>query len=281
VARRTIGWDEVPWRTIFAWSLAAGALLAVLRSWRMQRAARQRAEDLLRLGQVGRLNAMGELAAGMAHEVNQPLTAVLANTQAASRLLDDEPPDVETARGAMKRAVEQGRRAADVVARLRRAVERPDIGAQLRPVSLQDSVRNAFYLLEPEFSKREVEPRLQATEPVTVMAEPVALEQVVHNLLMNALQALDQVPAGERQLDVRIEATGGESRLTIADSGPGIAPDILPHLFEPFFTTRRDGLGLGLSLCESLAAGMGGRLQAAAHAPRGAEFHLTLPLATP
>jgi signal transduction histidine kinase len=281
VARRTVGWDEMPLRAILAWSLAAAALLAMLRSWRMQRAARQRAEDLLRLGQVGRLNAMGELAAGMAHEVNQPLTAVLANTQAASRMLDDDPPDVETARGAMKQAVEQGRRAADVVARLRRAVERPDIGAQVRPVVLQDSVRNAFYLLEPEFSRREVEPRLQANAPVTVMAEPVALEQVVHNLLMNALQALDQVPAGERQLDVRIEATGGEGHLTIADSGPGIAPDVLPHLFEPFFTTRRDGLGLGLSLCESLAAGMGGRLQAAAHAPRGAEFRLALPLAMP
>jgi C4-dicarboxylate-specific signal transduction histidine kinase len=151
----------------------------------------------------------------------------------------------------------------------------------LRPVVLQDSVRNALYLLEPEFSKREVEPRLQANAPITVMAEPVALEQVVHNLLMNALQALDQVPPGERQLDVRIDAIGGEGHLTIADSGPGIAPDALPHLFEPFFTTRHDGLGLGLSLCESLAAGMGGRLQAGAHPPRGAEFRLALPLAPP
>ncbi len=281
VVRRTIGWDEVPLGTILAWSLAAAALLAILRSWRLQRTARERAEDLLRLGQVGRLNAMGELAAGMAHEVNQPLTAVLANTQAASRLLDDDPPDVATARGAMKQAVEQGRRAADVVARLRRAVERPDIGAHLRPVILQDSVRNAFYLLEPEFSRRQVEPRLQQNASVTVMAEPVALEQVVHNLLMNALQALDLVPAGERHLDVRIETLGAEGRLTIADSGPGIAADAMPHLFEPFFTTRRDGLGLGLSLCESLAAGMGGRLQAAAHSPRGAEFSLALPLATP
>jgi C4-dicarboxylate-specific signal transduction histidine kinase len=266
-------------RAILAWSLAAAVLLAMLRSWRTQRAARRRAEDLLRLGQVGRLNAMGELAAGMAHEVNQPLTAVLANTQAASRLLDDDPPDVETARDAMKQAVEQGRRAADVVARLRRAVERPDIGAQLKGVALQDSVRNAFYLLEPEFARRGVTPQLQASAPVTVMAEPVALEQVVHNLLMNALQALDQVPAAERKLEVRIEAINGQGHLTIADSGLGIAAEALPHLFEPFFTTRRDGLGLGLSLCESLAAGMGGSLKAAANAPRGAEFRLTLRMA--
>ncbi|MEZ0308977.1 MAG: sensor histidine kinase [Ramlibacter sp.] len=281
VVRRTIGWDEVPLRAILAGSLAIAVLLALLRSWRKQRAARRRAEDLLRLGQVGRLNAMGELAAGMAHEVNQPLTAVLANTQAASRLLDDDPPDLPTAREAMKQAVEQGRRAADVVARLRRAVERPDIGAQLRAVALQDSVRNAFYLLEPEFARRGVSPQLQASAPVTVMAEPVALEQIVHNLLLNALQALDQVPAGERRLDVHIEARDGEGRLAVRDSGPGIAPDALPHLFEPFFTTRPDGLGLGLSLCESLAVGMGGRLQAAAHAPRGAEFQLALPLAKP
>jgi len=114
-----------------------------------------------------------------------------------------------------------------------------------------------------------------------VLAEPVALEQIIHNLLVNAMQALAQVPASERQLDLAFERDGALGRLRIADSGPGIAPDALARLFEPFFTTRASGLGLGLSLCESLASGMGGRLEAAHHAPRGAVFTLLLPLASP
>jgi signal transduction histidine kinase len=281
VARRAVGWGELPWGWIAAWMLAAAGLLAGLRAWQRQRTERERAEELLRLGQVARLNTLGELAAGMAHELNQPLTAVIANAQAARRLLDDDPPDVATARDAMAQAAQQGRRASDVVGRLRQAVERPDSGAQVRPVVLQDAVRNAFHLLEPEFARHHVAASLAGDTPVSVAAEPVALEQIVHNLLMNALQALDQVPPAERKLVVAAEASGAEGILRVTDSGRGIDPAVLPRIFEPFFSTREHGLGLGLSLCETLAAGMGGRLQAAAHAPRGAEFRLTLPLAAP
>ena len=226
------------------------------------------------------MNALGELAAGMAHELNQPLTAVLANTQAASRLLADEPPEVETARSAMVQAVEQARRASAVVARMRRAVERPDLAAQLQPVVLQEAVRNALDLLEPELARRQVVSRLDAgPAPVTVLADPVALEQVIHNLLMNALQALEQVPARTRLLSLAVAPEGRHGRLTVQDSGPGIAADVLPRVFEPFFTTRADGLGLGLSLCETLATGMGGQLSVAAATPHGAVFTLALPLA--
>ena len=116
---REVGLTELPWLWMLAWSLAVVALLAGMRAWRTQRQARQRAEELVRLGQVSRLNALGELAAGMAHELNQPLTAVLANAQAARRLLDDEPPDLDTARDAMAQAAQQARRASDVVGRLR------------------------------------------------------------------------------------------------------------------------------------------------------------------
>jgi C4-dicarboxylate-specific signal transduction histidine kinase len=112
-----------------------------------------------------------------------------------------------------------------------------------------------------------------------VLAERVALEQIVHNLLTNALQALDLVPASERQLALHIEEGQGTGVLRVADTGPGMAPDTLPHVFEPFFTTREGGLGLGLSLCETLAVGMGGQLRAQANVPRGAVFTLTLPLA--
>jgi signal transduction histidine kinase len=279
VATRRVGWRELPWWAMASWWAAAAAVLAGFRAWQRQRIARQRAEELLRLGQVGRLNALGELAAGMAHELNQPLTAVIANTQAARRLLDEDPPDLHTARDAMAQAVQQGRRASDVVGRLRKAVERPAGHAAVRPVTLQDTVRDAFHLLEPEFARRQVTPRLAPAEPVVVNAEPVALEQIVHNLLMNALQALDDTPPPQRAIEVEVQAQNREGVLRVADSGAGIAPEALHRIFEPFFTTRAQGLGLGLSLCETLAAGMGGRLQAQQRAPRGAEFVLTLPLA--
>lgn len=278
-ATRRVGIHELPWSWMLGWALAVAAALAVLAAAQRQRAERQRAEELLRLGQVARLNTLGELAAGMAHELNQPLTAVLANTQAAQRLLQEEPPELATARGAMQQAVEQARRASSVVGRLRRAVERP-AAADARDVVLQDAVRNALYLLEPEFKRRDVLLQQDASStPVHVLAEPVALEQIIHNLLMNALQALEQVPAAERRLEVSLDAADRQGTLRIADSGPGLSPDILPRIFEPFFTTRAGGLGLGLSLCESLATAMGGALRASAEAgARGAVFELTLPL---
>ncbi|WP_394791364.1 sensor histidine kinase [Rhodoferax sp.] len=280
VALRQVGWGELPWRWMLVWAIAVAALLAALHAVQRQRRERRRAEELLRLGQVARLNTLGELAAGMAHELNQPLTAMLANTQAASRLLDDDPPELATARSAMAQAVEQARRASSVVGRLRRAVERPDLAGPLQPVHLQDAVRDALYLLEPECARRGVHPSVHNSTPnIRVLAEPVALEQIVHNLLMNALQALEQTPVAERRLTLGISAENQHGQLTVQDSGPGIPPEVLPRIFEPFFSTRRGGLGLGLNLCESLASGMGATLDASNVAPHGAALRLTLPLA--
>uniref|UniRef100_UPI0033655D74 sensor histidine kinase n=1 Tax=Variovorax jilinensis TaxID=3053513 RepID=UPI0033655D74 len=281
VAVRQVSWRELPWLTMAAWSLAVAAVLAGIHALRRQRVARRRAEELLRLGQVARLNALGELAAGMAHELNQPLTAVLANTQAARRLLEDDPPELDTARAAMKQAAEQARRAADVVGRLRRVIERPERSAETRAVDLQETLRGALHLLAPELARRAVTPAIEAPEPapVRVRADPVALEQIVHNLLMNALQALEPVPVAERRLRLRIASERGSGLLAVSDSGIGLSAEALPRVFEPFFSTRDGGLGLGLSLSETLASGMGGSLSAAAESPRGARFTLRLPLA--
>lgn len=280
VATRSVGLGDLPWATMAAWAAASAALMAALAAWQRQRTERQRAEELVRLGQVGRLNAMGELAAGMAHELNQPLTALLANTQAANRLLAEDPPELDTAREAMSQAVQQARRASEVVTRLRRAVQRPDAQAALRPLALAEVVNNVLYLLEPEFARQGVVPRvvLPAAMP-KVQADPVAVEQIVHNLLTNALQALERTPPGQRELVLIAEARAGQVMLRVQDSGPGIPIDALPRVFEPFFTTRSEGLGLGLSLCESLAAGMGGELACSNRVPHGAEFRLSLPAA--
>lgn len=280
VALRHVGWQELPWGLFALWTLTVGATLVAWSAWQRQRSERRRAEELLRVGQVARLNTLGELAAGMAHELNQPLTAILANTQAAKRLLQDDPEELPTALQAMDQAVAQAHRAAAVLGRLRRTVERPHrLQLPGESVDLEQAVRSALYLLEPECQRLAITSVVHTAQPTQVLAERIALEQIVHNLLTNALQALSGVRANERQLDIHIEAGQGVGVLRVADTGPGIAPDTLPHVFEPFFTTREGGLGLGLSLCETLASGMGGQLRAQSNLPRGATFILTLPLA--
>jgi signal transduction histidine kinase len=279
---RAVHAGELPWGRLLLWCIAAAAAAAALAAWQRQREAARRAEELLRLGQVGRLNALGELAAGMAHELNQPLTAVLASTQAAQRLLEDpEGPDLATARRALTQSVQQARRAADVVARLRRLVQPADSGAATVPVRLRDAVDGALYLLSPQIGSQAVKTELQGLDDVpAVQADPVALEQIVHNLMLNALQALTAVPPGRRRLILGAASAGERVVLSVRDTGPGFPQGAMERLFEPFFTTREGGLGLGLSLCESLAAGMGGTLTARNRAEGGAELTLTLPRAS-
>ena len=281
VAHRTVELRELPWLAILAWcALTAGVGAGGLAAWR-QRASRRRMEELLRLGQVARLNALGELAAGMAHELNQPLTALLSSTQAAKRLLVEDPPELDAARTAMVRAVEQAHRASAVVGRLRRLVERPDLAADVQPLSLTAATQDVLRLLEPDLAERRIATTV-STDPglPSVLAEPISLQQIIHNLLMNALQALEQVPPGERRLSIAMTAAEhGQATLSVRDQGPGIAPEARRRLFEPFYSTRPGGLGLGLTLCESLAQAMGARLTLAPQAPsapRGAEFILTL-----
>jgi signal transduction histidine kinase len=285
VLSRGFGGRDLPWGAMLA--ALAGVTLAVVvaAAVRQQQTARRRAEDLLRLGQVARLNALGELAVGIAHELNQPLTAVLASAQAARRLRADgaEMEEAEAALldRALDQTVAQARRASEVLQRLRRSVERPDAGRVAQPVALDTVVADTLHLLAPEAARCGVAPQVHAgTVPVVVVGDAVALQQIVHNLVMNALQALGQVPAAERHLVLTLDIDGLAGRLQVADTGPGIAPEALPRLFEPFFTTRPGGLGLGLSLCEGLAHGMGGSLAAEARPPRGACFTLRLPLQT-
>ena len=283
VLARGFGARDLPWDAMLAALAGVTLVVGVAAAVRQQQTARRRAEDLLRLGQVARLNTLGELAAGIAHELNQPLTAVLASAQAARRLRADgaemEAADAALLDRALDQTVAQARRASEVLQRLRRSVERPDAGQVAQPVALDAVVADTLHLLAPEAARADVVPQVRTgAAPVVVRGDAVALQQIVHNLVMNALQALAQVPAGERRLVLTLDADGPTGRLQVADSGPGIAPEALPRLFEPFYTTRPGGLGLGLSLCEGLAQGMGGALAAAPHSLRGACFTLRLPL---
>lgn len=281
VAERGYGLRDLPWLATGLWLLIWSAALGVLATAVRQSGARKRAEELLRLGQVSRLNTLGELAAGLAHELNQPLTAIVANTQATVRLLADDPPEIDQARGAMEKAVTQARRAADVVARLRRAIERPNAGARVS-LDLAEGARDVLQLLEPEFRKRAVALEFQSVPVAHAIGDPVALEQIIHNLVMNALAALELIDDRQRELVVTIAAgtTPSTVLLSVRDNGPGVPRDMAERIFEPFVTGRRGGLGLGLSLCETLALEMGGSLRFTPAIP-GAVFSLELPVAAP
>ncbi len=275
-------WSQWPWPWMLAWSVLSALAVGAAAAWLRQRAEQRRTRELLRLGQVSRLNAMGELAAGIAHELNQPLTAVVANTAAAQRLLADEGVEaLPQARGAMTQAAQQARRAGDVLARLRRLVEPSGGSAGAQAVPLAALLEAALDLRQPELERAAVRASSRCDPPdLRVAADPVALEQIVHNLIGNAAQALQQVPAAERRLELVAAAEGARGVLMVRDSGPGIAPEVVSRLFEPFFTTREGGLGLGLSLCETLAGDMGGRLSGGnATGGRGAVFRLELPRA--
>jgi signal transduction histidine kinase len=278
--RQPLDASVLPWTAMLGWVLGCALAVAALRALLRQRVARRRAEQLLQLGQVARLNTLGELAAGMAHELNQPLTAVLSSSQAARRLLAEEPPEIDAARQAMVQAAEQAKRASAVVGRLRRLVERPGLAPQAEALDLQQAVAEALDLLEPELRRRQVQVKVQAADLPAAQADPVAVQQILHNLLANALQAMDgQPPAGRHLL---VELARRDTRLLVAvqDSGPGVAPEMRQRLFTPFATGRAQGLGLGLTLSQSLAESMGGSLELGLSAAgRGARFELLLPQA--
>jgi signal transduction histidine kinase len=281
--QRATGPAEWPWAALAAMALAVALALGAAAWWRHNQRLRQRAEELLRVSRVARLNALGEMAGGIAHELNQPLAAVMANVQAARRLLDDddeEPQARAQVREAVQQAAAQARRAADVVTRLRQRIESPDAGLAVQAVDLAAACAQVLELLDPALRQRAIAVRVQGQAP-RVRADPVALEQIVHNLVGNAMQALQDVPAAERHLVLALEAQGARAALAVRDNGLGIADELWPHLFEPFVTTRSkgDGLGLGLSLCRSLAQSMGGSLDALPLRPRGVEFRLVLPVA--
>ena len=282
VAQRQVGWSALPWSQMAAWSLFVALLLLAARALLRQRTDGERAHELLRLGQVARLNTLGELAAGMANDLNQPVTELLTNTRIANRVLQEDPPDLLTGQLAVQAALGHAQRVADVINRLRYAARQTDKSTRLEDVDLLVLARRALHLLDPELRRHGIEARIeQDAQPISVRGDPLALEQIMVNLLLNAMQALDQVQISDRHLVVSLGKSEQHGHFIVRDTGPGMPTDVLPHVFEPFFTTRDGGLGLGLTLSESMAHDMGGTLTAFNQLPHGAEFRLSLPLAAP
>ena len=224
------------------------------------------------LAHVSRLSTLGEMGAGLAHELNQPLTAIVSYSQAAARLLDDPEPDLSRVRYAVTASVTQAGRATQIIARLRQWVRRAP--SRARATDLAQATQNVLTLCRADLSRQGVQVRTAFPDTPLVQADPVQLEQIILNLLRNALEALHRTPAP--LITLNVEGVGETWALTVLDNGPGIAPAVAPRLFTPFTTSKDGGLGLGLSLSQTLAQSMGGDLRGE-NAAGGALFTLSLP----
>jgi PAS domain S-box-containing protein len=228
------------------------------------------------LAHVGRVGTLSEIAAGIAHELNQPLTAILSQNQASLRLLEEEEPDLNRVQRSLKSSAEQARRAGQILERLRAHVARQPLRRDA--VDLRQVVENVRVLTEHELRERGIVLLSDlGKEPLEVEGDAIQLEQVLHNLLRNAIEALSEASPEQRRIRLEAGRAGSSLWLEVRDFGPGIAPEILPHLFTPFVIGKQGGLGLGLSLSQTLVQGMGGHLRGENASEGGARFVLSLP----
>lgn len=261
--------------------LPDGVLItAIVRDLSALRAAQLDAQRHLEaLAHVTRQAAISDLASGLAHEVAQPLTAILSYAGACRRMLADEHMPLQVAAGSIEQILRQARRAVDLMQRLRNFMRPND--AERRPGLLNAGVNDVLELLAHEIVRLEVvvDLDLQPDLPALMM-DRVAIEQVIFNLVRNALDALSQVPPVRRLLRIRtrLDADLRVVTLTVGDRGPGLPDGDPEQLFEPYFTTKPRGLGIGLSICRCIVESHGGSLWAVRHEGDGASFHFTLPL---
>ncbi len=232
------------------------------------------------LAQVARLTAMGEMSASIAHEINQPLAAIVANGNAGLRWLANAAPDLDEVRATLKRIVSDGHRAGKVISGVRTLFKK---NMQPRgPIDINDLVREVLALVRGEVESRRVTVETEFGQLPPVTADRAQLQQVILNLITNALDAMGTISDRPRVLRLRSErCEPGKIMLTVHDSGPGIEKKNIHRIFEPFFTTKSNGTGMGLSICRSVVESHGGQLMASHGHPHGAVFQIVLPIAEP
>jgi signal transduction histidine kinase len=268
--------EQLPWLRL---GMASAMLLMVslLSCWAMEQYRQSSiARRQLALAQASRINTMGELAAGIAHELNQPLAAMLANSQALANFIADDPPDLPGAHQAAGNLARQAKRAGAIVHRLRQFMS-PHT-PQAESVELRGVVEGALALTRETLRRQQI--KVHASLPSGLppaLGDAIGFEQVLVNLLLNAAEAMSGQPL--RRLDVSLTREARSLRLDVADSGPGLSSEAANRLFEPFFTTKQGGLGLGLTICSSIVEQAGGQLSVASRPAGGCLFSVTLPIA--
>jgi len=244
---------------------------------------RKRAEDAYyeaqaELARVTRMSALGALAASISHEVNQPLAAVVTNADACMMWLSSDPPNLEEARAAVDCVAREGTRASDVVRHIRAMFTKTSPATTLVP--LNELIHEVVVLMQPEASRNQVALHIElASDPPTPRGDRIQLQQVIANLVLNGIEAMNGVIDRPRRLIIRSERTdSGDALVTVQDSGVGIDPKNERRIFDTFFTTKSQGMGMGLSICHSIIESHGGRLWASRNSDYGATLHFTLPV---
>jgi C4-dicarboxylate-specific signal transduction histidine kinase len=229
------------------------------------------------LAHANRVTAMGQLAASITHEVMQPITAGIINAEAALRWLGSEPPNLDEARESLGDAVKEGNRAIDVIGRIRALIKKAP--ARTDACDINEAILEVVGLTRGETARNNVAMQTQLADGLPrIPGDKVQLQQVVLNLILNAVDAMSAVSAGSRVLSVCTGKDVAGLLVTVRDSGPGLAPASLERVFDAFYTTKSDGMGMGLSICRSIVDAHGGRIWASQEAGQGATFQFTLPL---
>jgi C4-dicarboxylate-specific signal transduction histidine kinase len=230
------------------------------------------------LAHVTRVTTLGEVTASIAHEVNQPLLGIVTSASSCSRWLAAEPPNLQRAQRALERIMKAGARASAVIDRVRTLVKRQPL--RVAPVDLNEIVRDMIAMVRHELQRAGVSLKTSlAEELAAVPGDRVQLQQVVLNLILNAIDATREIEGRARQVVVASRFERGKAvHVEVRDSGVGLAPDSQARVFEPFYTTKESGLGMGLSISRSIIEAHGGRINARPNSPHGAIFQFWLPL---
>ena len=237
-------------------------------------------EDRAALRHMTRVSMLGQLSASIAHQLNQPLAAILGNAEAARKMLSRDGVDLAELREICDDIVSEDNRAAEVIRRLGALYKRGDM--KMEPLDLNELIRETLELLRAELLTRHVVPRTELAPALPMIdGGRVQLQQVVLNLILNAADAMNGIDAEDRTLTIRSESTGADVRLCVVDNGAGIAADDLKHVFDAFWSTKPGGMGIGLAICQSIVAAHHGRITAANNAEGGATFCVSLPLRRP
>jgi C4-dicarboxylate-specific signal transduction histidine kinase len=235
-------------------------------------------EAQMELAHVTRVTMLGELAASIAHEVNQPLAGVIANAEACLRWLDRETPDLDAVRRSVEWVIDDGNRASEVIRRVRALANKTSI--EKVPLDVNDLVREVITLVQRELTSHQVSLRMEVAPALPmILGDRIQLQQVMINLVMNGVEAMQSVTDRPRELVIRSRQDETQQVLvSVTDCGIGISAENADQLFNAFFTTKSSGMGMGLSICRSIMEGHGGRLWSTANVPHGATFQFTLPV---